>query len=78
MSAPFSPEELRALQAAWDAEARAHHATRPATGAPSLFAAWAHLWRTAPAGDRRDVLRLALLTPALILIFAGLWRMLPA
>lgn len=45
---------------------------------PSLFAAWLAVWRDAPADVRLDFLRLALVTPAMLNVFALLWWMSPA
>jgi hypothetical protein len=55
------------------------HQPRPQPAStPSLFAAWRTVWREAPAEARRDVLCLALMTPAMLIVFAAVWWMTPA
>lgn len=44
----------------------------------TLFAAWRALWRSAPAKTRLDLVRLALMTPAMMICFAVVWWVLPA
>lgn len=74
MTAPR--ETLWEIQRRWDEEGRT--AARRPLGAPSHLQAWAELWGSVPARDKRDLLVLALWTPALLLIFTACWWGLPA
>ena len=67
------PEDLRELQAQWDAEAAEIDAAGPRFGAPSLLDAWSDLWRSAPRADKRDLFRLACLTPSMLWLAAVIW-----
>lgn len=67
------PEDLRELQAQWDAEAAEIDAAGPRFGAPSLLDAWSDLWRSAPRAAKRDLLRLACLTPSMLWLAAVIW-----
>jgi hypothetical protein len=51
---------------------------RQPASTPALFAAWRAVWREAPANARLDLLRLALMTPAMLIVFTLLWGMTPA
>lgn len=42
-----------------------------------LFEAWADVWSAASHQDKRDLLKLAVLTPTMAYAFVGLWLMLP-
>lgn len=55
------------------------HQPRPQPAStPSLFAAWRAVWREAPDEARLDLLRLALMTPAMLNVFVLLWWWTPA